>query len=201
MTHEQVVAACERIFRRVLLAVGRGKVGPVVDTGGVQLMQVTLGPLEVRDGTPRVAEFGFTSNPPSGSDAVGLFVAGDRSNGVVVGTNHQPSRPKGLQPGETMLYSQDGKYVYMTASGGISVFANGQPVNVTGATTVTITASEEVVADTPILKCTGDIIDNCNTNTKTMAVMRQDYDEHGHPVIEVQTGSSTIISGTPTVTE
>jgi phage baseplate assembly protein V len=137
MTHDQVIAACERIFRRVLLAVGRGKVGPVVDSGGIQTMQVTLGPLEVRDGTPRIAEFGFTSNPPSGSDAVGLFVAGDRSNGVVVGTNHQPSRPTGLASGESMLYSQDGKQVYMTADGGIVVNAKGQNVVVNGAANVT----------------------------------------------------------------
>jgi phage baseplate assembly protein V len=201
MTHDQVIAAVERTFRRVLLAVGRGKVGPVVDTGTVQTMQVTLGPLEVRDGTPRIAEFGFTSNPPIGSDAVGLFVAGDRTNGVVIGTNHQQSRPTGLASGESKMYCLDGKFIYLTAGGGISVFANGEPVNVTGATTVTITASEEVIADTPILKCTGDIIDNYQTNTKTMAVMRQDYDEHGHPVVNVEGGESTIISGTPTVTE
>lgn len=201
MNENQMLGAIERMYRRILLTVGRGKVGPVVDSGTVQTMQVTLGPLEVRDDTPRLAEFGFTSNPPNGSDAALLFVGGDRSNGVVLGTNHQPSRPKGLQPGETMLYSQDGKYVYMTASGGISVFANGQPVNVSGATIVTITASEEVIADTPILKCTGDIIDNYQTNTKTMALMREEYDEHEHPVVNIQTGGSTINTGTPTVTE
>lgn len=201
MNENQTLGAIERMFRRVLYSIGRGKVGPVVDSGTVQTMQVTMGPLEVRDATPRVAEFGFTSNPPSGSDAVGLFVAGDRSNGVVLGTNHQPSRPKGLQSGETMLYSQDGKFVYLTATGGISVFANGQPVNVTGATTVTINASAEIIADTLVFKCTGDIIDNYETNTDTMAGMRSKYNSHTHNVVEVQTGSSTITSTTPSTTE
>jgi phage baseplate assembly protein V len=191
----------ESIFRRIQMLLGRGRVTYVNDSGTVQKMQVLANGLVTSDNRLRLAEFGLASNPPVGSDVFFGAISGDTSNVAVVATNHQPSRPKGLQPGETMLYSQDGKYVYMTASGGISVFANGQPVNVTGATTVTITASDEVIADTPVLKCTGDIIDNCNTNTKTMAVMRQDYDEHGHPVVEVQTGSSTIISGTPTVTE
>lgn len=190
----------DHLYARVAMLFGRGRItAPVDDSGSVQVMQVQMSGLEVSDERYRVAEFGFTSNPPIGSDVLALHVAGDRAAAAVIGTNHQPSRPKGLQPGETMLYSQDGKYVYMTATGGISVFANGQPVNVTGATTVTIVASTEVLMETPILKCTGDIIDNCNTNTDTMATMRADYDSHGHPVVDVQIGGSTITTGTPTV--
>jgi phage baseplate assembly protein V len=179
----------------------RGRITFVDDGGPIQVVQVQMNALDLPTDRYRLPEFGLTSNPPIDSDALVAHMAGDRSSGIVLGTNHQPSRPTGLAAGETMLYSQDGKYVYMTASGGISVFANGQPVNVTGATTVTIVASVEVIAETPIFKCTGDIQDNCNTNTKTMALMRTEYDEHGHPVVEVQTGSSTIISGTPTVIE
>ncbi|MFM0243779.1 phage baseplate assembly protein V [Paraburkholderia sediminicola] len=193
------MSAIEEVFRRIQMMFGRGRVTYVDDSGSVQKVQVRLSGLETSDNRLRMMEFGFTSNPPDGTDVLALHISGDRSAGTVFATNHQQSRPRGLQGGETMLYSQDGKYVYMTASGGISVFANGQPVNVTGATTVTINASTEVLMDTPILKCTGDIIDNCNTNTDTMATMREDYDTHGHPVVNVQTGGSTITTGTPTV--
>ncbi|MCY0854347.1 phage baseplate assembly protein [Cupriavidus sp. D39] len=67
----------------------------VNDAGGVQMMQVKLNAEETRDNTPRVPEFGLASNPPVGSDAIVVFLGGDRSQGVVLGTVHQVSRPRG----------------------------------------------------------------------------------------------------------
>lgn len=195
-------ANVDRLARRVLLLVGRGRVSaPVNDGGSVQMLQAQINPLETIDNLRRIAEFGFTSVPPEGSDVAIVFVGGDRSSGLVIGTNHQGSRPTGLNPGETMIFTQDGKQIYLTAGGGIFIKANGQPVEVDGATTVTINAATEVLIDSPVLKCTGDIIDNCNTTGRSMAADRQKYDVHGHPVVNVQTGGSTIVSGTPTVPE
>lgn len=174
--------------RNIASIVGRGRVKYVDDSGVVQVLQVLMNGLETPDNRYRVAEFGLASNPPIDSDVIALHVGGDRSAGAVVGTNHQPSRPTGLQPGETMLYSEDGKYVYLTASGGISVFANGQPVNVTGATTVTINASTKVRMVTPRLECTGDIVDNCDTTGRSMAADRIIFDGHNHAVPNVQLG-------------
>ncbi|OJA74531.1 baseplate assembly protein [Burkholderia ubonensis] len=191
----------ERVARRVLLSLARALVTTVNDAGGVQMMQVKLNPLETRDNTPRPVEFGLTSNPPIGSDAFVVFLGGDRSNGVVLGTVHQPSRPKNLAPGETMLYSQDGKYVYMTASGGIVVEAKGQSVAVNDATTVTINASSAVVMNTPTLKVSGDIIDNFGSNSHNMAQMRSIYNTHTHPIVNVQTGGSTINTNAPSQIE
>ncbi|KVO95568.1 baseplate assembly protein [Burkholderia ubonensis] len=191
----------ERVARRVLLSLARALVTTVNDAGGVQMMQVKLNPLETRDNTPRPVEFGLTSNPPIGSDAFVVFLGGDRSNGVVLGTVHQPSRPKNLAPGETMLYSQDGKYIYVTASGGIVVEAKGQSVTVNDATTVTINASSAVVMNTPTLKVSGDIIDNFGSNSHNMAQMRSIYNTHTHPIVNVQTGGSTINTNAPSQTE
>ncbi|MDE2104747.1 MAG: phage baseplate assembly protein [Patescibacteria group bacterium] len=173
--------AWDRVRRAIQLLVGRGRVTAVRDDGAVQLVQVKLSYAEVRDNTPRVAEFGFASNPPEGSDAVLVFAAGDRSKGVVVATGHQGSRPKNLAPGESMLYSQDGKYIHVTASGGIVIEAKGQDVVVNDAGTVTLNAATAVVMNTPLLKVSGDIQDNFATNTRTVAGMRTVYDAHVHP--------------------
>lgn len=191
----------ERTARRVLLSLARALVTTVNDSGGVQMMQVKLNALETRDNTPRISEFGHASNPPVGSDAIVCFLGGDRSNGVVLGTVHQSSRPKSLASGETMIYSQDGKSVYLTASGGIVVEAKGQAVMVNNATTVTINAATKVRMVTPRLECTGDIIDNADTNAHTMAQMRSIYNGHTHPVENVQTGGSTINTNVPSQTE
>lgn len=197
----------ESIFRRIQMMFGRGRVTYVDDSGPVQKVQVRLSGLETSDGRLRMMEFGFTSNPPDGTDVLALHISGDRSAGTVFATNHQKSRPTGLQPGESKLYSQDGKYVYMTASAGITIFANGQNVVINGAANVTVncTGVYKVVAPggvqfvTPLVSSTGDIQDNSGTNADTMADMREDYDTHGHPVVNVQTGGSTITTGTPTV--
>ncbi|CAJ2713658.1 phage baseplate assembly protein V [Burkholderia pseudomallei] len=187
----------ERVARRVLLSLARALVTTVNDSGGVQMMQVKLNALETRDNTPRVAEFGLTSNPPVNSDAFVVFLGGDRSNGVVLGTVHQPSRPKNLAPGETMIYSQDGKSIYLTASGGIVVNAKNQAVTVNNATTVTINAATKVRMVTPRFECTGDIVDNCDTTGRSMAADRVIYDGHNHDIHNVQAGSSTITSNAP----
>lgn len=135
----------ERAFRRIQALFGRGRVTGVDDTGGVQVMQVQMNALEIPDGRVHPMHFGFTSVAPGGSDVLALHVSGDRTAGAVIATNHQPSRPKGLNSGESMLYSQDGKQIYMTASGGIVVEAKGQDVTVNNAATVTINAQNVTV--------------------------------------------------------
>ncbi|MEX3635947.1 phage baseplate assembly protein V [Paraburkholderia sp. BR14320] len=194
----------ERVFRRVQMMFWRARVLSVDDSATVQQMQVKLNDLETADRV-RLAEFGLTSNPPAGSDVLLLHVAGDRTAGVVFASNHQPSRPKGLAPGETMLYCQDGKSVYLTAAGGIVIDAKGQDVTVNDAGNVTCNCSGvyKVVApggvqfDTPLVSSTGDIQDNSGSNTKTMESMRKTYDGHNHNVTNVQGGSSTVVTNPP----
>ena len=186
MTDQQGIL--ERTARRVLLSLARALVTTVNDAGGVQMMQVKLNALETRDNTPRAAEFGFTSNPPIGSDAFVVFLGGDRSNGVVLGTVHQQSRPINLAPGETMVYSQDGKSVYFS-NNGIIVEAKGENVVVNDAADYTINCSGKfkVVAgngaefDTSLVSSTGDFQDNSGSNAATMKSMRQAFNPHTHP--------------------
>ncbi len=206
----------QRLGRRLQMLVGLGRVALVDDSEAVQMVQLALGALEVRDRTPRLAEFGFASNPPAGSDATLLFVGGDRSNGVVIATSNQALRLKGLQPGEAAIYDSLGKYVWLTASG-IVVEAKGQPVTVNDASTVTVNASTSVLINSPATKITGTLeVDGAVTMkqacdvtgalssatsvsdpTGTMQGMRNIHNEHEHPVVDVQGGTSTVTSNIP----
>ncbi|MFP3274687.1 MAG: phage baseplate assembly protein V [Paraburkholderia sp.] len=187
----------EQHYLRTMMMVRRGKISLVNDSGVIQTVQLPPSGLETRDNLKRIAEYGLTSNPPEGTDAYILNIGGDPSNGAVVGTNHQQTRPTGLEQGETQIYNGPaGTSVYLS-NGGIVVNANGQPVTVNGSTTVTIVAATEIIADTPLLKCTGDILDNCDTNTRTMAGMRTVANGHTHKVMNVQGGSSTIETNPP----
>lgn len=152
MSREQ--GAIERTWRRVLMAIGRGRTtAPANDAGPIQTLQVALGPLETMDNLKRMADFGFASNPPTGSEVVAVFICGNRDNGVAIATNHQASRPRGLQPGEAVVFDLWGKQVYLSQAG-ITIDAKGTPVAVNNATVVTINASGSISLAAPTVSTT-----------------------------------------------
>lgn len=186
----EAFAAIERVFRRVILMVGRGRIKTGKDDGNIQKLQVKLGEMEIRDNTPRMAEYGYTSMPPADTDAVLLFVGGDRSNGIIIATGNQTYRLRGLQTGEVALYDDQGQKVYLTRAG-IVIDGAGKPV--------TIHNTPSVTADTPLVHTTGDVHVDGNLNVggnivaqgdisdhgnKTMAAMRSTYNSHKHVITD-----------------
>jgi len=148
MNDRALSAAIERLYRRVLLTVGRGRITTGTDAGYAQKHQVQLGADEIRDNTIRIPEYGFTSMPLPGCNAVVLFVAGDRSNGVIIGTDDPRYRPHNLQPGEAMIYDALGRSIYLSAAG-IVVNGGGSPLTINNAPMVTF--------DTPSVSTTGNL--------------------------------------------
>lgn len=189
------VELMSKMARRLLSLVGRAKVTTSDDAGPIQTLQGKFNDLEVIDGMPRAAEFGFASRLPAGTDLVVVFLNGDRSNGVVLGTNHPASRPRNLAEGETQIYSLLGQRVYLSRSG-IEIEGAGLPVTIKNASQITVQCetSVKLIApggvdmETAQLRVSGEIIDNAATNNKTMAQMRQIFDRHAHG--GVQRGSS-----------
>jgi phage baseplate assembly protein V len=181
-----------KLYRQIKMMIGVGRVTGSNDDGTVQTVQYQT-PLEVRDNTPRLAEFGFSSGLPEGADVVIGFLGGDRSSAVIIGSNHQSFRHAGLNTGETVIYSQWGQYIKLTEAG-VIIEANGQPVTVNNATEVTINASEKVRLNTPLLEVSGDIIDNAGSNSTTLKTLREAYNTHNHQLKNVQGGSSTLTS-------
>ena len=189
----------DRFARRIQSMIGRGRVTLVDDSSTVQSLQVKYSNFETTDSRLRVGEFGHASNPPIGSEVVVLHAGGDRSSAMVVGTNHQESRPTGLLPGESMIYSQDGKQIYLTASGGIVIEAKGQNVtindaaNVTiNATTVTINSPDEILMNTKFLKISGDLITNYPANPKDLTSVLSAIGTHTHGGVTIGAGSTSV---------
>ncbi|HDL7427106.1 phage baseplate assembly protein domain-containing protein [Yersinia enterocolitica] len=181
-----------RLYRQIKMMIGVGRVTGSHDGGSVQTVQYQT-PLEVRSDTPRVAEFGFSSGLPAGTDVVIGFLGGDRSSAVIIGSNHQSFRHVGLKSGETVIYSQWGQYVKLTEAG-IIIEANSQPVTVNNATEVTVNASVKVRLNTPLLEVSGDIVDNAGSNSTTLKTLREAYNAHNHQLKNVQGGSATLTS-------
>src|SRR5581483_6754840 len=66
---------------------------------------------------PSLAEYGFQSLPPAGSDVVLLCLAGDHTEGVIVATGNQTYRMRGLADGEVAISDDKGQFVYLSADG------------------------------------------------------------------------------------
>lgn len=166
-----MIAAIERIYRAALLAFGRGRVTVVDDTGPVQKLQVKLGPLEIIDGMPAPHDYGFTSNPPVGSDVLVNFVGANRTNGVVVAIGSQSYRMKNLESGEVAIYDKLGQSVHLTAMG-IVIMSAGMPITING--DIQLNGS---------LNATGDIVaDGISLDHHKHGGVRVGTDESGEPV-------------------
>lgn len=112
-----VLASLHRQYRRSALTIRRGRVNIVDDTGAVQKIQLTISADELRDNTPKLAVYGFCSNPLPGADAVIAYVGGDQSNGVVIATGDQRYRLLNLRPGESGMHDNLGQKIYLSQAG------------------------------------------------------------------------------------
>ncbi|QLU50426.1 phage baseplate assembly protein [Citrobacter sp. RHBSTW-00696] len=176
---------------RISGMLGIGRITSQKDSGEIQQAQYQT-PLEVAS-APRMADFGFSSGLPVGTDVVIAFIGGDRSSPVIIASNHQGYRRTGLNEGETAIYNKWAMEVLLTEKG-VFIDAKGKDVEVNNATNVTINASERILANTPVLKCTGDIIDNCESNTRTLKELRDAHNDHDHVVKNVQKGNDDATS-------
>lgn len=137
--------ALEQLWRRIARSFGLGYVtAPPIETGTIQKLQIGLPGGEIRDGIPSMQLFGFASSPEVGADALAIFINGDRSNGLVIGTNDQRYRPTGMKPGEVMFYDAFGKSIYLSQTG-IVINANGQNVTLNNAPMTTLNTNLAVV--------------------------------------------------------
>lgn len=162
--------------RRVHAMVGRAIINLVNDTLKCQETQISLLAGETQDGIERFQEYGFTSVPLPGAEAVAVFPFGDRSNGIVIACEDRRYRMKGMQGGEVALYDDQGQCVHLTRTGIVILGAGKQ---------ITIMDTPKVRCETARLEVTGDIIDNCDGQANTVADMRTIHNQHVHPDVSV----------------
>lgn len=128
--------------RRVMLLVGRAIVRLSNDAGGLQTCQLGLLAHETREGVERLQEYGFTSRPHDGAEAVAVFVGGNRDHGLVIAIDDRRYRLRELEQGEVALYDDLGQVVRLRRDGSVHVQASAQVVleaplvHVAGALTV-----------------------------------------------------------------
>lgn len=204
-----VAAALAALKSRVMLGVARAIVRTVADGRTMQALQLSVLGDELREGVERFQQYGLTSHPHPGAEAVMVCVGGNRDHGLVVAVDDRRYRLKPLQQGEVALYTDEGDSIILkrgrlvevttetlTINAGTAVNINtpamtvtagetivmtaGATVAVTADETVTIAAEEKVRTETPMLESTGDITDLADLDGVTMSGMRTVYNTHTH---------------------
>lgn len=151
---------------RIANLVSRAVVELIKDSTGLQVMQVSALDGETREALERFQQYGFTSVPLGGAEAVVLFVGGRRDHGLVLSVDDRRYRKKSLEAGEVAIYTDEGDYLLMS---------RGRIVEIQAGTKVRINA--------PIVEITGDlnVSGTVSDMNGSMAEMRTKYNSHNHP--------------------
>jgi phage baseplate assembly protein V len=107
--------------QRIANTIARAVVQVIND--GTKLQSVQLGAMagETIDDGERFQEYGFTSVPLDGAEAVVVFPNGDRGHPLVIAIDDRRHRPTGLEAGEVAVYSETGAQVILKANGDIEI--------------------------------------------------------------------------------
>ena len=128
-----MTALIERLLapvkQRLSIMVRRGLIALVDDTKELQSLQVSLLAGELRDKVERFQEYGFSSAPTPGAEAILVALGGQPGILVAIAVDDKTSRPTGGLPGEVTLYSKFGHRILFKADGTIELkAAPGAPV-------------------------------------------------------------------------
>lgn len=159
-----------KIANKLKGLLARAIIHVVSEAGGRQFCQVTILNGEIKSQVERPQRFGFASNPPADTACVIGFIGADRNKPVILGDNHAKHHfdTKG---GESAQYDAYDQFIYLKKDGSIEIVSGGL---------VTVKSSTKVRMETPRLEVTGEIIDRCDTDGRTMSDGREIYDTHDH---------------------
>jgi len=93
------------------MAISRGVVNLVNDSRKMQEMQITALSGEPLDEVERFQNYGLTSYPKAGAEAIVLSVNGHRSHAVAVAVDDKRYRLTGGQAGEVFLHDDQGQKI------------------------------------------------------------------------------------------
>lgn len=183
------VSDVQRILERGLNRIRhafRGTLTRVNNAPDLQLVQGTGMAGEAIQDNELWQQFGFSSNPPAGTQFVVLPIGGKTTQGVILATENGQFRFKPLKTGEAVVFNAFGDYVVLRDS----------RVTEINCDTLLVKAATKVRFETPAVEtpgtlhadgnitggenitATGDVADQ--GGTKTMASMRVAHNGHHH---------------------
>lgn len=84
---------------------------------------------ESKDEVERLQNYGFTSHPPAGSEALTIFMGGDRSHGLTIAVDNRKFRLKNLKEGEVAIFTDEGDSIILKRNNKIEINTKEATVN------------------------------------------------------------------------
>lgn len=131
------------LSRRLRLIADRAIVTLVNDSLQRQGLQLKVLADESADDVERFQNYGHTSVPPEGSEAIVLGIGGARAGLVAIAVEHKGSRPKNLEAGDSCLYHLEGHRVVLGKDKAVSIEAKSV-ITEAGEKTLTISPDNEI---------------------------------------------------------
>ncbi|GKX57608.1 Mu-like prophage FluMu protein gp45 [Leminorella grimontii] len=136
--------AFNSLKRRMQLLVSRAVVNVINDSLKTQNLQISMLADDDADDVERFQNYGHSSVPPAGSEAIVLSVGGMRQQLVAVVVDNKGTRLNAGKPGDSALYHMEGHYFLLTEEGEVRLKCKRY-----------IIEAEEVVIDAPETRMTG----------------------------------------------
>lgn len=168
------------VWRRLRLLLSRGVLALVNDANKLQSVQIqALG--DQPAWAERFQQYGFTSHPLAGAEAIVASISGARAHLVALSVDDRRHRKAGMDAGEVCLYTDEGDILHFKRGRLISVIA-GSKIEVTAPEAV-FNCPTSVTLNTPKVIATGDIeaAGQIRDGVGTMQGMRDTFNGHDHP--------------------
>lgn len=140
------------IQNKIFLLVGRAIVTYINNSTDVHHQKVQLSVLknETLSNVERIQEYGFETYPHTNSEAVSLFLSGDRRHGLVIAIGDRRYRLTDLTEGEVAIYTSEdqsagGHRIHLKSGQKIEI--NCKDVDITCTGTANITANGGINLD------------------------------------------------------
>jgi phage gp45-like len=122
-----IVGAVRKLTRplehRINALVKRAIIERINDSGGIQLVQVSMLGDDVSDKAEHMQPYGLTFHPPAGSEAVAASPQGDPSHVLVLGAQSRDHRPTDVAEGEGGLHYLGTWKVFLAEDGTVRLGA------------------------------------------------------------------------------
>jgi phage baseplate assembly protein V len=132
---------------RIRLMIGRAIVNLVDDTKKAQAVQIDLLADETQDNVERFQNYGFTSHPHPGAEAITVFPGGLRSHGVVIAVEDRRYRLIDLEQGEVAMFDDLGNVIKL----------GREAISIEAVQKIEVTAPEAVVTADSVLVDSADV--------------------------------------------
>ncbi len=167
------------LWRRVRLIADRAIVTAVTDSFNRQGLQLKVLADEAASDVERFQNYGHTSVPPAGSEAIVLGIGGARAGLVAIAVEDKGVRPKDLEAGDNCLYHLEGHRIILRKDGVIEIEAKTVTLNATEKFTI-ISPDNEIQGP---LHVTGPITSDVDVTASGISLSGHDHEEGvGAPV-------------------